>query len=539
MSRSEGAKLFRYTSRALAPHYDQKYSRYSLLVFQVTIITELPTTPKAVFKLTQFVRFQSSKPEPLEELGLNFASISHIFLAASSAKTPKIPLPSPEWARAFISREFKACELTFQAIERSGMEVPHPVTGEPTRSGYSFVRELRSVASLTLFKVFGDAESGFCLVFGGLTSRVTHIVLPSIRCVIYDLDQSASSEVQDASTTGWHSEFPAAAVQPRIALIDMVTNFAHQAMNHLSGIDRLIDSGMYRDVDEVWICGTEFFGPVENIFPELSGKTRRLSRHDVVSRLEREKADVYKIGSNVLTQNLTNRLLRLSWGSGHTGAKKTTRSPLIAFTTRSDGRRCLNLPDVVARIVESLLRDYPNLGVVLDGWVFPESSIQSCSNTVTALSSPYLNRMLQEADLCNQITLRLPPRVLVRNLIGTSLLESIQQLQDVDVYFAHIGTLQHKIGWFTRSKGIMHGPTAELTRMESATYSSEEADPPIAIRVSNVVDVPVDTQRGAGFYDYNIVDPSAIAAQIAGLLEGVIENRWEANGTAVFPASGG
>jgi hypothetical protein len=356
-----------------------------------------------------------------------------------------------------------------------------------------------------VFRVFGDEAEKFCLVFCGLTSRVTHIIIPDSECVVYDLDERNAALVWEtfaacSSTTAFRRRPPIG----RVAIVDMVNNFAHQAMNHLSGLQRLIDSGLETEVSEVWVSGKEFFGPTERVFPELAHKIRHVDSRDISSRLSQSGLDAFKVGSNFITRSLFDRLMRLGNNSYDHTIAGTGRFPMIAVTIRSAGRQCLNLPEILEHVATGLLPKYPNLGVILDGWIFPESSIVACSSTITALSDEYLPRMREEAELCRVIAARLPPGVLVRNLVGKSIFESLAGLCGVSAYLAHVGTLQHKLGWFTNAKGIIHGPPAELARLEVAYYSSEVGESPVSILHDDVEELRVDTGRGEGFHNYEI-----------------------------------
>ncbi len=126
--------------------------------------------------------------------------------------------------------------------------------------------------------------------------------------------------------------------------------------------------------------------------------------------------------------------------------------------------------------------------------------------------------MREEVAACRAIAARLPPRVLVRNLIGTSIFESMSGIQDLDAYVAHIGTLQHNLGWFSGARGIVHGPQSELLRMEAATHSSEMSRPPVFVAKEDVVDIPVENGRGPAFYDYEIRNISSITDAIDRIL---------------------
>lgn len=468
--------------------------------------------------MTQFVQFHTGRPQLLEEMGLNFRAITEILLFQSDSSVPELPASSPDWAKAYIPREYRASELTFRAVSECAMFTPHPITGIPTRSTGNFLCAVDGNSSLTLFKMFGDHSSGYYLAFTGLTGRVTHIVVPSRDCVVYDLDAANAPRVWHATQSNESDTLTDLNSPPKVGLVDMVSNFAHQAMNHLSGLERAISSGICNHLDEIWVLGPEFFGPVEDIFPELKEKIRRFDRHGAISRLHDTKYNAFKLGSNIVTAALRQRILTLAKVKAASKCLLCPRSPIVGFTIRSEGRRCHNLPDIIEEVVTTLTQMFPNLGVILDGWVFPEDAVVASSNSLTSLSKGYINRMLQEADLCVDIAKRLPPGVLVHNTVGTTLLESLGSLQSINAYVAHIGTLQHKLGWFTSAGGIVHGPTAELARMESATYSFQIGHPPASIKSTDVVDIPVDHPRGSGFFDYKIINASTIVQQLSDIL---------------------
>jgi hypothetical protein len=114
--------------------------------------------------------------------------------------------------------------------------------------------------------------------------------------------------------------------------------------------------------------------------------------------------------------------------------------------------------------------------------------------------------LLAELDLCKAVADHLPPRAIVRNLVGYGASESLLGVADIDAYFCHVGTLQHKLGFFSDARGVVHGPTHQLANPETGPYHTETGHAPLFLSADAVSDVPLDTNRGAGFYDYKITD---------------------------------
>jgi hypothetical protein len=110
-------------------------------------------------------------------------------------------------------------------------------------------------------------------------------------------------------------------------------------------------------------------------------------------------------------------------------------------------------------------------------------------------------------------------------------LESIAYLRNANAYLSHIGTLQHKLSWFTQAKGVVHGPSAELSRSEVGPYSSELGFPHGTIEQQDVEDVATENARGAGFYDYKIIDVTGATRKLKEILFESEETRAKDSGS--------
>jgi hypothetical protein len=470
--------------------------------------------------MSTIVKFDPLNPDQLISLGLNLAAVSAIFLGPDHAEKRAI-MTSPNWAAQFIHREYKASEVTFRGVTENIMHVPDPTTNRMTPHKYTFI-PYQHRFRLSVFKVFGEYNDVFVLVFAGATGRVTHLILPKMELVIYDLDLGGAQYsieifnnfLKSNSTKLSRPSHP----NGRVGVVDMLSNYAHQLMNYLSGIQRLLDSDIASNLDEIWISGVEFFGPTENIFPELKEKIKHKLWSNMPSELERRNLEAFKINSNIFTRGLQARILQLATSEYPRKPKPGKRSPIAVVTVRAQDRKCVNLPDVVGDVVAALLVRHPNLGIILDGFVFPEVSIIARSNVVTALSSTHLETLRIEAELCVQIAARLPPDVLVDNLLGMPILQSISALQCADVYLAHIGTLQHKLAWFTNICGVVHGPRSQLSRLETGPFASETGHAPLLINQDAVSDITIESGSGDRFNDYKIDDTTDIVNQLDQML---------------------
>ena len=245
---------------------------------------------------------------------------------------------------------------------------------------------------------------------------------------------------------------------------------------------------------------------------------RFASRWDLFEPLLRVRhRRLFRIGSNVFQQRLRARILAACPVAGRP-AERTLR-PCIAVTVRSSGRNCLNLAEAVGAMYRTLSSRTPGLGIVLDGWVFPESELVLRSSVATALSTPHLHRI--QAEMAEAMAIRdaLPPHTVVDNLIGLSMRESLGALRSIRGYLAHVGTLQHKIALFADAGGVVHGPTPQMSGIESGPFQSEVGSAPRFLPAAAVEDAPGKTARGERFQSYRITDPEIMAAMMQEVLE--------------------
>lgn len=459
--------------------------------------------------MVNVIKFNQHAPSELTEIGISHDAVSRILLGRPGANPPAL-MSCPNVARVFTIREYNACNITYDALVNDPMKVGDPVTGEDATCVQTFLPADWKRASAPLFKSFQGGGREFGLAFLGIISRVTHIIIPDKNCVICDLDSKSAEYAWDEFMRAPVPTLQVNVRPKRVGIVDMVLNYAHQAMNHLSGIQRLIECDAADGLDEIWVSGTEFFGATQRVFPDLAAKIRHVRQADLSAAME--GCEAFKIGSNVMSAGLRNRLLRLA-NAAHPRQLPAAvdHYPIVAFSVRVQGRRCLNLAEVIQQIVDHLLIKHPRLGVILDGWSFPETALAAGSNIITSMSDRHLNNMRQEAKQVEMICANIPSETVIQILTGMPLLQAISALQSVDAYVAHVGTPQHKIGWFTNARGVVHGPTAQLSPwLDTGTYCSEVGFPPDGLSVSCVTDTEVETSRGPTFYDYTINDVGGI-----------------------------
>jgi hypothetical protein len=73
-----------------------------------------------------------------------------------------------------------------------------------------------------------------------------------------------------------------------------------------------------------------------------------------------------------------------------------------------------------------------------------------------------LNTIEKQNDIVENIHKKLKSDVAIYNTVGCSLYESIIWANSIDLYLAHHGTIQHKVGWLANKPGVVHSNTKVL-----------------------------------------------------------------------------
>jgi hypothetical protein len=474
----------------------------------------------------RFVKF--GRDEDLRELGFDAAAIKEIFLGRDR----------PDWrvelldgasaaAQWFAKREQRASGRMLDALVDEAFEVPDPWNGQPVRSTYGIAAKERGALPYDIVPIFYKFISGdgreFWLTSYGTTGRVTQLYIPQQDCMIYDINDQIAEAVYQVlqntiSSAPLSQSLGASVLRKKVGIVDLIQNFGHQLINNLSSIQHAVEFGLTDKLDEIWILGSEFFGPTERLFPQLAPKIRKYSdRWLATSDINSPDVLPVKMGANFFPEGLRNRII-CEANARYRGGKSELRRPIVAVTVRAAGRCCVNLPEIVQQLVERLLPEYPDLGIIIDGYVIPEDRVPFSSNIAAVVLNGYDRPLRAELEMAADICNRLPDGVVVDNLIGCSMMDSIVRMQHANAYVAHVGTLQHKLGFFLNAPGVIHGPKAQLSEREGGAFQAEHGHPPIFLPEDDVADEPSSTSRGAGFVDYRITNIDRLIEHTRGAL---------------------
>lgn len=301
-------------------------------------------------------------------------------------------------------------------------------------------------------------------------------------------------------------------------------NIGHNLVNDLSGIEILLKAGLLSKVDKFFVGDHEYFGNLENLYPEIPPeKIIRLKNKDDsnknVSKIALENNYLpLAIRGCWVSEDLASRIHRVSQQKCSQSFLARVREgkkhfPLIWISFRVHNRSWISQIEGIANIVNSLYVDFPNLGVVFDGFSFADCHIDKDDNLVNRKKG-IVN---QENAIVKQISeLVLNKNIGVYNTIGCKMHESIIWAYAANFYLASMGAALTKVSLLANKPGIQHSCSAYVKVFKNwyNTANRENAVTPITIPEKHIIDI--DSSNWSSSYDCDwriIYDEAAKMAQ--------------------------
>jgi len=324
-----------------------------------------------------------------------------------------------------------------------GREMFHLVCGKPWSGALGL-----HIPRLNLSLPFGKSSSS---LLGGYMANVLAILLR----------RAATRTV--AGETVW----PAPSEAPRrlVLSIGNTENFAHHIWNFYSAVERMARTGLTERLSGAVFSGTEFFGPLDELFPELKAAGfRRMPKGNVIDPAPYStEALVLQSGGFFAAASLTERMIARMRALPKAPPRhpdtpvlepadvpRETGAPVVWIGFRLRDKAWSEQEAGSIRIIQRLSERFPGALFLLDGFSFPVGHDQisdQWGDVVTALKAMG-DRIRVASGIPDQVV----------NMVGNTLRESVLWAQETDAYLAPYGTTQHKIGWFTKAPGVVYVP---------------------------------------------------------------------------------
>lgn len=273
-------------------------------------------------------------------------------------------------------------------------------------------------------------------------------------------------------------------------VIGLGFNIGHYLWQDLSGIQQFQKHEKLHQIDKILVGAGDFFS-VGDIFPEIPSENMMYT------------PDVWSVFKTILTNNyvafranglliedgLANKVYEVSVkkcsGAFLAQVEQAKKHfPLLSFQIRVSSRIWRGQAEGIENIIKSLHMDYPNLGVLFDGW--------SVTGTEDP-QSPNWSIIEEEKAMMAEIIARIPATIKTYTAIGATTHETVVWNQAIDLSIITIGAGITYTSWIANKPGVVHGHTVVLDRHGFAVTTSQVREnivPQVLIPQEFIVDLP-------------------------------------------------
>ncbi|MGB8690277.1 MAG: tetratricopeptide repeat protein [Microcoleus sp.] len=241
---------------------------------------------------------------------------------------------------------------------------------------------------------------------------------------------------------------------PKNLVFDIGFNktFGHYYWNDLSGVLYLQKNNLLEKIPKFLVGPKDFFN-VGGCFPEIpSPKISKLANTDeLFQTILDNNYFAVQVNDSFMSQELADRVTQFSMKKCSENpefleeverAKK--HFPLLCIQIRSS-RTWVSQVEGNANIIKKLAEEFPNLGVVFDGWARQEVEYSWADSMIA-----------EEKDIVNQIIALLPSHVQTYCLIGSRNYEQVVFTNEVDLYCIPSGSGITKVQWIANKPGVVY-----------------------------------------------------------------------------------
>lgn len=270
-------------------------------------------------------------------------------------------------------------------------------------------------------------------------------------------------------------------------------NFGHHYWNELSGILYLLYNEILEKIPKFLVGDKDFFN-VGGVFPEIPSQkiTKLANTEELFQTILDNNYFAVQVNDLFMSQELADRVTQFSLKkcSEHPDflqevEKAKQHFPLLCVQIRSY-RTWVSQVEGNANIIKKLAEEFPNLGVVFDGW-----ARQEVEDTLAE------SMIAKDKDIMNQIIGLLPSPVQRYCIIGKKVYEKVVFTNEIDLYSGSIGSGVTNVQWIAHKPGVWHGHTCYYDAVYQGKASStgsplvrENIVPAIWVPRNYIVDLP-------------------------------------------------
>jgi hypothetical protein len=315
----------------------------------------------------------------------------------------------------------------------------------------------------------------------GFGQPLTAVVLPRHRIVaqVGGADWGVTAERAERAVALFAAHGPECwadtLLEPRPSplLVTGDANYAHHIWNQLGAVAALLDGGGAFEI----AVTHQPIAPLREVFADRPGLRIHRVTPDTLPTLDPMQMLPFPAGGMVVTAAARERVRRIAERQAAESARRFLgkmqdqgRRP-VWLTLRLQ-RTALNQLGALSELAGALIAD-GRYAVVLDGYSRPQDFATNPAYDKPAIDRGIARERIFVDALVKAIERRIgaPARDAVLSAVGWDLLDSIFLAGHCAAYFANHGTLQHKIGYFTKVPGLVHANPAILAINRAATHT--------------------------------------------------------------------
>jgi len=314
------------------------------------------------------------------------------------------------------------------------------------------------------------------------------------------------------------------------AILGTIPNIGHYFWNEVTGIYYLYENDILPHLDLILIEPNEYFN-VGDIFPEVADKIRRIA----------DKKSVFQtiLGENYCALRATNVFVKekLAVRVYEGSVKRCSQSvleeveqarkkhfPLLWFGIRTHNKSWVSQVEGIVNIMKSLATDFPNVGVVIDGWSRIETE-DAYGESMIAKDQATLKKIL---DI-------IPSRIGIYSTIGSMMYEKVVWAYAIDLYVIPLSSGNTVVSWIANKPGVMHAnSTINQGFREQVSKPRENSVPPVFIAVEDIIDI-ADPQVSPYNLSYDL-DWKVIYNEVIKIISGLELQKWDEVAVALSQA---
>ncbi|NEP45139.1 MAG: hypothetical protein F6K35_40345, partial [Okeania sp. SIO2H7] len=276
----------------------------------------------------------------------------------------------------------------------------------------------------------------------------------------------------------------------KVATIFGLYVIGHNLWNEYTGIHSLYDAGILNKIESFFIGPNDFFN-IESVYPEIPRENiKRIPLSQIWEAILTGNYCVIPVFDIFVREGLAEKIYE---GSARISSPAVLEEietakkhfPLLWFNLRVHRRFWVSQGEGIANIVNRLYEDFPNLGVVFDGWSRVKVGDVVVENRETE------EAIAKENKVVEQILSLLKPNIPTYNTIGCMTYESVVWAYNIDVFIGPFGSGLTYVTWIANKPGVVHGNTSSLggkgELIDLLTYR-ERAIKPAFISKDDIVD---------------------------------------------------